>query len=152
MEKVTLKLFEFYNLEVELNGAVNQQTGEITSKGLLNEKIKLTTKYWLTDLLKKVAEEKQAVEKLKDDLIKKYGKESDVGISIPMYIDVEKNEQGEIISRKTNPDFISFQNEFNMLLQEERELEYKSLNLSEFDSVESEGNYTTFFKLVKIDD
>lgn len=152
MEKVTLKLFEFYNLESELNGSINQQTGEIVSKGLLNEKIKLTTKYWLTDLLKKVTDEKQSVEKLKDDLIKKYGKESEGGISIPMYIDIETNEEGEVISRKLNPDFISFQNDFNLLLQEERELEYKSLSLSDFDSVESEGNYATFFKLVKVDE
>ena len=54
MEKVSLKLFEFYNLEAELSGLTNQQTGQVISKGLLNEKIKLTTKYWLTDLLKKV--------------------------------------------------------------------------------------------------
>ena len=37
MEKVSLKLHEFYNLEAELNGVTNQQTGEDTSKGLLAE-------------------------------------------------------------------------------------------------------------------
>ena len=41
MEKVTLKLHEFYALEAELNGVTNQQTGEQLSKGLLSEKIKL---------------------------------------------------------------------------------------------------------------
>lgn len=152
MEKVTLKLFEFYNLEVELSGTVNQQTGDIVSKGLLNEKIKLTTKYWLTDLLKRVTDEKQSVEKIKEDLIKKYGKESEEGVSIPMYIDIEKNEQGEVVSRKANPDFINFQNEFNTLLQEERELEYKPLSLLDFESIESDSNYPTLFKLIKVDD
>lgn len=152
MEKVTLKLFEFYNLEAELSGTVNQQTGDIISKGLLNEKIKLTTKYWLTDLLKRATDEKQSVEKIKEDLIKKYGKESEEGVSIPMYIDIEKNEQGEVISRKANPDFINFQNEFNTLLQEERELEYKPLSLLDFESIESNSNYPTLFKLIKVDD
>lgn len=152
MEKVTLKLFEFYNLEAELSGTVNQQTGDIISKGLLNEKIKLTTKYWLTDLLKRVTDEKQSVEKIKEDLIKKYGKESEEGVSIPMYIDIEKNEQGEVVSRKANPDFINFQNEFNTLLQEERELEYKPLSLLDFESIESDSNYPTLFKLIKVDD
>ena len=66
MEKITLKLSEFYQLEAELNGVTNQQTGEVLSKGLLSEKIKLTTKYWLHDLNKKVATEKESVEKLKD--------------------------------------------------------------------------------------
>ncbi len=65
MNKVTLKLYEFYNLDAELNGVVNQQNGEVISKGLLAEKIKLTTKYWLNDLAKKVADEKKAVEALK---------------------------------------------------------------------------------------
>jgi hypothetical protein len=65
MEKVTLKLAEFYQLDTELNGAINQQTGEVLAKGLLSEKIKLTTKYWLNDLSKKVSSEKESVEKLK---------------------------------------------------------------------------------------
>jgi N-methylhydantoinase B/oxoprolinase/acetone carboxylase alpha subunit len=88
MEKITLKLFEFYNLDAELNGMTNQQTGEKLASGLLQEKLSLVTKYWLTDMAKKVAAEKAAVEELKNDLIKKYGKEDDKGgISIPMIID-----------------------------------------------------------------
>ena len=67
MEKVTLKLQEFYSLESELNGVVNNQTGEVVAKGLLSEKIKLTTKYWLHDLSKKVSTEKESVEKLKEE-------------------------------------------------------------------------------------
>jgi hypothetical protein len=69
MEKISLKLFEFYNLDSELNGVVNQQTGEKVSEGLLSEKLKLTTKYWLTELSKKVLAEKTSVESLKEDLI-----------------------------------------------------------------------------------
>lgn len=153
MEKVTLKLFDFYNLEVELAGAVNQQSGETISKGLLNEKIKLTTKYWLNDMLKKVSEEKQSVEKLKEDMIKKYGSTDENGqVFIPMYVDVVKDEEGKVVSGKPNPNFTEFQNEFNKLLQEERELEYKPFSLEDFDSVESEGNYPTLFKLVKVDE
>lgn len=150
MEKVTLKLHEFYALEAELNGIVNNQTGEVISKGLLAEKIKLSTKYWLTELGKKVAAEKDAVEKLKEELIKKHGTEDDKGgIAIPMYINIVTNEEGEVTSRDVNPKFVEFQNEFNALLQEEKELEYKEFKLSDFESVESEGVYITFFKLVK---
>ena len=74
MEKITLKLSEFYQLAAELEGLVNQQTGEKLSNGLLNEKVKLTTKYWLSDLAKKVGAEKEAVEKIKNELIQKHGK------------------------------------------------------------------------------
>lgn len=150
MEKVTLKLHEFYALEAELNGVVNNQTGEVLSKGLLSEKIKLSTKYWLTELGKKVSEEKTAVEKLKEELIKKHGTEDDKGgIAIPMYINIVTNEEGEVTSRDINPKFVEFQNEFNALLQEEKEVEHKEFKLADFENVESEGVYVTFFKLVK---
>jgi hypothetical protein len=149
MEKISLKLFEFYNLDSELNGVVNQQTGEKVSNGLLSEKLKLTTKYWLTELSKKVLAEKTSVESLKEDLIKKHGEADENGnIGIQMYIDVVKDEDGNIIEGKPNPKFIEFQNDFNTLLQEEKELEYKPVNLSELENIESDGNYPTFFKLV----
>jgi hypothetical protein len=153
MEKISLKLYEFYNLDSELNGVVNQQTGEKISAGLLAEKLKLTTKYWLTELGKKVAAEKAGVETLKEELIKKHGEADETGnISIPMYIDIVKDEEGKIVDGKNNPKFIEFQNEFNALLQEEKELEYKPVNLNELENIESDGNYPTFFKLVVADE
>ena len=153
MDKVTLKLFEIYNLDTELNGVTNQQTGEKTSNGLLNEKIKLTTKYWLTDLAKKVSTEKEAIEAAKNELIKKYGVADEQGnISIPLYINEVKNEEGQVVSREVNPNFVTFQKEFDTLLQEEKEIEHKGFKLEELDSVESTENYNTFFKLIKVDE
>ena len=153
MEKISLKLYEFYNLDSELSGVTNQQTGEKVSAGLLAEKLKLTTKYWLTELAKKVAAEKTTVETLKEELIKKHGEADETGnISIPMYIDIVKDEDGKIVDGKNNPKFIEFQSEFNALLQEEKELEYKPVSLSELENIESDGNYPTFFKLVVADE
>ena len=151
MEKIALKLYEFYNLEAELNGVTNQQNGEVTSKGLLAEKIKMTTKYWLNDLVKKVVTEKEACEALKQELIKKHGEAAEQGnVSIPMYINEVKNEEGQTVSREINPKFVEFQNEFNAVLNEDKELEYKGFTLEEFENVESEGKYDTFFKLIKV--
>ena len=153
MEKISLKLYEFYNLESELNGVTNQQTGEKISSGLLAEKLKLTTKYWLTELAKKVAAEKATVETLKEELIKKHGETDETGnISIPMYVNIVKDEDDKMVSAENNPKFIEFQNEFNTLLQEEKELEYKPVNLNELENIESDGNYPTFFKLVVVDE
>lgn len=151
MEKVTLKLQEFYQLSSELNGFVNQQTGETVSKGLLSERVKLTTKYWLADLAKKITAEKESIDKLREELIKKYGVEENGSVNIPVYInEVIDDETKEVVSREINPDFISFQNDFNLLLQEERELEYRPFKLEEFENVETDGVYTTFFKLVEV--
>jgi hypothetical protein len=163
MEKITLKLFEFYNLDAELNGLVNQSTGETITAGLLREKLPLVTKYWLTELGKKVAAEKTAIEELKNDLIKKYGKEDDNGkIFIPMLVDdLDGNgnpikdtdaEENEVIRKKLNPDYQQFEKEFNELLQTEKELEYKPVLLSDLEKVETEENYVTLFKLVKAED
>jgi len=152
MEKVSLKLHEYYSLEAELNGLVNNQTGEVVAKALLSEKIKLTTKYWLTDLNKKVSAEKEAIEKLKEELIKKHGEADETGnIGISMYINVVTNEAGEVVSREINPKYVEFQTDFNALLNEERELEYHAFKLEEFDNVETDGNYPVFFKLIKVD-
>jgi hypothetical protein len=151
MEKISLKLYEFYSLDSELNGVTNQQTGEKVSAGLLAEKLKLSDKYWLTELSKKAAAEKAAVEALKEELIKKHGEADETGnISIPMYIDIVKDEEGNVVEGKNNPKFIEFQNEFNLLLQEEKELEYKPFQLSALENIESDGNYPTFFKLIEV--
>ena len=150
MQKTSLKLYEFYSLEAELNGVINPQTGEVTSKGLISEKIKMATKYWLNDLGKKVVTEKEACEELKKELIKKHGEADEAGnISIVMHINVVTDEEGKIVSRDINPKFVEFQNEFNALLNEDRELEHKPFSLEDFENVESEGAYTTLFKLIK---
>lgn len=163
MEKITLKLFEFYNLDAELNGLTNQSTGESLTVGLLREKLPLVTKYWLTELGKKVAAEKAAVEELKNDLIKKYGKEDEKGgVSIPMAIDeldadgnvvMTTDADGKEVAKKVfNPDFQQFEKEFNELLQTEKELEYKPILLADLAKLETEENYVTLFKLVKVED
>jgi uncharacterized protein (UPF0216 family) len=104
-------------------------------------------------LSKKVAAEKAIVETLKEELIKKHGETDETGnISIPMYINIVKDENDNIVSGENNPKFIEFQNEFNELLQEEKELEYKTVKLSELENIESDGNYPVFFKLVTVDE
>lgn len=163
MEKITLKLFEFYNLDAELNGVVNQQTGEKVSSGLVQEKLSLVVKYWLTDLAKKVKAERDAIEELKNELIRKYGKADDRGgISIPVLVDqldedgkpvMTTSEDGKEVPKKiVNPDYQSFEKDFNDLLNTEKEIEYKSFSLDDFDKVETADNYATFFKLIKVEE
>jgi hypothetical protein len=148
MEKISLKLHEFLTLEAELFGVKNQQTGEVTSKGLLNEKLSLVSKFWLNELGKKVASEKESVEKLREELIKKLGTEEEGQVFIKMYDEV-KDEEGNTVSRSLTSNFIEFNQEYEKLLSEEKELEYRSFDLSELANVETEGNLNVFFKLVK---
>lgn len=148
MEKISLKLHEFLTLETELFGVKNQQTGEVTSKGLLNEKLSLVAKFWLNELGKKVASEKESVEKLREELIKKLGTEEEGQIFIKMYDEV-KDEEGNVISRSLTSNFIEFNQDYEKLLSEEKDLEYRPFDLSELANVETEGNLNVFFKLIK---
>lgn len=141
-----LKLYEFYTLDQELNGVVNQEKQEVVSKGLLSENLKFVLKYHLSALSKKVTEEKKDLEALKGEIIKKYGKEDKDGqASIPMYIfDEEKKPIG------MNPDYLKFAKEWEELLQEEKGVDHFEFNLDHFSKLESDGRYDTFFKLVSV--
>lgn len=148
MEKISLKLHEILTLEAELNGAKNQQTGEVTIKGLANQKLGIVTKYHINELSKKVQAEKESVDKLREELIKKLGTEEDGQVFIKMYDEV-KDEEGNVVSRSLTQNFIEFNSEYDKLLNEEKELEYRPFELSELASVETEENYDIFFKLIK---
>ena len=148
MEKISLKLHEILTLDAELNGAKNQQTGEVTIKGLANEKLSLVVKYHMNELSKKVAVEKQSVETLREELIKKLGTEEDGQVFIKMYDEV-LDEEGNIVSRSLTENFLEFNKEYDTLLNEVKELEYRPFELSELASIETEANYDVFFKLIK---
>ncbi len=149
MQKTSLKLYEYYNLETELNGSVDAQNGEILSTGLLTERLKLTSKYWIYDLSAKVVAEKAAIEKMKSELVQKHGSVDEQGnFSITRFINVERNEAGEFVSGDNNPKYVDFQNDFNTILNEEKEIEHKQFKLEDFENVETNSIYPTFFKLI----
>lgn len=122
METLKIQLANIFILEAELTK-------------LLNEKISLSTKYWLLELNKQVQEIKTTIDSLRDGLIKNYGTPNkDGNIIIPYYLNIEK----EII----NPKFEQFQQEFGTLLTEEREIQYKPIPFSVLEKIETEEPYT----------
>ena len=144
MAHIKLTLQEIYKLDSELNGFVNPSTGEILSLGLLNEKLSLPTKYWLTDLAKKTSSEKLIINQLKEDLIAKYGtKDKDNIFEISVWTDETKTD--------FNPLYVQFQEEFNALLKEVIEIEYHEFKLDDFKNIETSDNYTIFYKLIQVD-
>ena len=144
MAHIKLSLKEIYKLDSELNGFVNQATGEILSLGLLSENLSLPTKYWLTDLAKRTSSEKFVIDQLKEDLIVKYGtKDKDDNFEIPVWLDESKTD--------FNPLYVQFQQEFSALLQEEKELEYHEFKLDDFKNIETSDNYIIFYKLIQVD-
>lgn len=139
MTKIELTLAEILSLHVELYGT-QKQNGEVV-EGILSGKMALTTRYWLNDLGKKVAAEKESVDKLRNELITKHGEQKDESVVIETFI-------GEGEERTVNPKFIEFQNEYGALLDEKREMEYKKLTLDDINKIESDVHCPVFFKLI----
>ena len=144
MEKINLKLAEVVSLAIELNG--NPQNPESEYKGILNEKMSLTTRYWLNQINKEVSEEKVVVDKFRDELVAKYGDTNEDGsISLPAFIQEEVD--GKTL-QKLNPSFIEFQKEFETLLNQEKEFSYKPLSLAEVENIQTSENCPIFLKLL----
>ena len=144
MKKTKLTLGEVIALESEISGLTNQQTGEVVLKGLLGEKINLVIKYHLSKLVDSFAADKKILEGLRDELIKKYGEETDNGgIIVTQHLDEAKT----II----NPKFVQFAQEYETLLSEQKEIEHSVITLEDIKDINSEGRYSVFFKLIDSD-
>lgn len=143
MSKIKLQLGEIVALEAEINGVVNQQTGEVALKGLLSENINLIIKYRLTKLAESLTADKKTLESLREELVKKYGEEKDGGILVVPFLDEAKTIQ--------NPKWALFANEYNALLAEKKEIEFPSVTLDDLKDVKGEGFYGVFLKYISAD-
>jgi|NOAtaT_7_FD_contig_31_1303170_length_703_multi_4_in_0_out_0_1 hypothetical protein len=152
MEKVTLKLIDFYSLQTEINGAFNQQANQLIIRGIINETTKLTTKMKVAELLNKVNVEVEANNAKRSELVDKHGDKQEDGASvITPFINVQTNDAGEVVSRENNPKFLEFQQEFQQILQEEKEFEFEPFTKEDLEGLYTEFNYPQFYKLVKLD-
>ena len=142
MEKIKLSITEIVGLEAELNGLVNQENGEVIAKGLFGEKLDLVVKYRLKKLSDALAAEKKIIDDLRQELIKKFGKEEEEGkFSIPMWVDEEQKVE--------HPDFTEFKKQYDALLLEEKEFEYNPLSLKDIKDIKSDERYDLVFRLIK---
>jgi hypothetical protein len=150
MAKLTLKLGQILQLESEINGYTNPQNGQEVFIGFRKHKLPLKTKYWLTELGDRLSTERKVVETLRDEIIQKHGEDDGKGgIQIGVFIE-QKDENDKVISRELNPQYVEFQNEFNALLSEEKEVEYTPLTMEDLDKVgETTDDYNLLFMLVQ---
>jgi hypothetical protein len=144
MNKVKLTLGEILTLEAEINGAANPQTKEVILKGLLSENINLVIKYRLSKLAELLVSDKKTLDGLRDELIKKHGEEDGKGgIMVNPFLDEAKTLQ--------NPKFVSFVNEYNALLAEEKEIDFPHVTLDDIKDIKGESFYGVFLKQISSD-
>jgi hypothetical protein len=150
MEKITLKLGEVLQLESEINGFNNQETGEQVYKGFLKQNLSIILKYELSELGETLSKERKKVELLRDELIQKYGEPSDKGgIVVKMYDEV-KDDEGHTISMKFNEKYLEFDKEYGTLLDQEKEIEYPEITKEDLKKAgDTKDDYQILFKLIK---
>ena len=150
MEKITLKLKDVLQLESEINGFTNPETGEKYYEGFINQKLSIILKYDLTETTKFLETERKKVDGLRDELVTKYGKMDNNGrIVVNMHI-FEKDENGVIISKNLNPDYLEFEKEYTQLLDKEIEVEYPEITKEDLvNAGKTKDNYIFLFRLIK---
>jgi hypothetical protein len=150
MEKSKFKLGDVLQLESEINGFVNQETGERIYEGFLKQNLSIILKYELTELSEVLSKERRKVDGLRDDLIKKHGEEDEKGgILVKMFNEV-KDDEGNVISKVINPKYVEFDKEYGELLNTEIDLEYPEITKEDLkEAGKSKDKYQVLFRLIK---
>jgi hypothetical protein len=150
MEKITLRLGDILQLESEINGFVNPETGKQVYGGFVKQNLSIMLKYELTELSEFLTKERKKVESLRDELIKKYGEEDGKGGIMVKMIDETKDEDGNVISSKFNENYLKFDEEYSTLLNNEKEIEYPEITKNDLkEAGKSNDDYRVLFKLIK---
>lgn len=141
MKTIDLSLDEVLLLLVELEGFRKPDTGEFVLKGFINQTLPLKEKYWLNKLINSLTNEKQEIEKLRNQLIEKFGeKDESNSIFIPMMVEG---------TNEPNPQYLEFQTEYQELLNETKTINYKPISFETLESITTENTYNLIFKLVE---
>jgi hypothetical protein len=141
MKTIDLRLDEVLLLLVELEGFRKPDTGEFVLKGFINQTLPLKEKYWLNKLINSLTNEKQEIEKLRNQLIEKFGEKDESGsIFIPIMVEG---------TNEPNPQYLEFQTEYQELLNETKTINYKPISFKTLESITTEDTYNLIFKLVE---
>jgi hypothetical protein len=137
-------------LESEINGYVNPQDGTEVYKGFTKQNLSIILKYELKELGETLKAERTKIESLRDELILKYGeKDEKNGVMVKMYNET-RDDEGKVLTRVVNPQYVEFDKEYGILLDQEKEIEYPEITKDDLkEAGKSSDNYIVLFKLVK---
>jgi hypothetical protein len=150
MEKITLTLADVLDLEGEINGLINNETGQVIYEGFRKQNLNIILKYDINTFGEVLKNEVKSIDAIRDELVIKYGKEKDGTIMVSMY-EEEKDEEGNVISKKYAKNFIEFNNEFNTLLTSKtKEFDVPTITKEDLKNAgQTKDDYRVLFKLIK---
>jgi hypothetical protein len=150
MENYTLTLGEILDLEIEINGLINNETGEVIYEGFRKQNLNILLKYDINEFGDKLKNEVKLINDIRDELVKKHGKDDGGNIFVQMY-DVEKDDKGNIISKKYTQSFKDFQTEFSTLLDSKtKEFQVPTITKEDLKNAgQTKDDYRVLFKVIK---
>ena len=153
MEKSTLlEIGEILQLESEINGFTNQQTGEKVYEGFLKQNLSIILKYELTELSEELSKERKRIETVRDELIQNLGEaDENGGIIVRMFDDV-KDEEGNVVGKKYTENYIEFDNQYGELMKSTKEISHPEITKEDLKKAgDTKDDYKILFKLIKKD-
>jgi hypothetical protein len=150
MAQTSLTIDQILQLDAEINGFTNPNTGDVVFEGFSKQPISILLKYELKELSETLKSEREKVDEIRNELIEKFGeKTEDGGIQITPTIEQKKGKKTETVK---NPKYVEFIQEYNKLLQKDIELTHPDITKEDLrDAGKTKDQYDILFKLVKKD-
>jgi hypothetical protein len=144
---VKLTIDEVLQLDAEINGFTNQQSGEVVYKGFANHELPILLKYELSELTKTLQDERSKVDELRNSLITKYGDvKEDGSVEIKPTVEVKKGKKKETVK---NEKYVEFLGEYGKLLSKEIEIDTPEITKDDLKEVgKTTDQYKVLFKLI----
>jgi len=141
-----LTIDEILQLDAEINGFTTPQ-GQVVYEGFNKQPLSILLKYELSEFSKRLKEERETVEGLRNELITKYGEaQEDGSIQISPTIEEKKGKKSEAVK---NPKYVEFIEEYGKLLNKEIELDHPEISKDDLkDAGKTKDQYNILFRLV----
>ena len=143
MIRSTLTLGEVYKLYTELTGLFQ---GTQVIQGLMGQSLDLSFKFDLTQLLKKLQSHIEDIDKLRNDLIGKYGVEKDGMTSIPSEVEIEEDGETKTVP---NPVLAEVREQLDGLMNKEVVIEHTPFEKDQLKGIKTGEHYPAFFQLIE---
>lgn len=150
MAVTNLTIDQILQLDAEINGFKNPQTGEVVYEGFNKQPLSILLKYELSEFSAKLTSEREKVDGLRNELITKYGESTEEGgVQISPTIEIKKGKGTEEVK---NPKYVEFLNEYQKLLQKDIELDHPTITKDDLkDAGKTKDQYNILFRLISKD-
>jgi len=144
-----LTIDEILQLDAEINGFTTPE-GQVIYEGFSKQPLSILLKYELSEFSKRLKEERETVESLRNELITKYGDPQDDGsIQITPTIEETKGKKTETVK---NQKYVEFIEEYGKLLNKEIEVTHPEITKDDLkDAGKTKDQYNILFRLIKKD-